>query len=146
MARLDRRAWAYLARASQLLLSARLRHARGAMREILDDLQSPPAPAPQRHGFDPLLAGWAIRTAARYAPWRSDCLIQAIAAARWLRRMGFAPEFHLGVARSDAGAIRGHAWLTLDGGTIVGAEDDDSSFAQLRPPAGEALPDVHERS
>src|SRR5207249_927199 len=70
--------------------------------------------------FDPEVAGWAITVAARVVPWRSDCLVQAMAAANWLRRNGHNPIFHLGVARSEQGELTGHAWLTLNGRPITG--------------------------
>jgi hypothetical protein len=72
--------------------------------------------------FDPELATWAICAAARRVPWRSDCLIQALAAAAWLRRHGHEPVARLGVARGQ-GTLQAHAWLVLEERVIVGGEN-----------------------
>ncbi len=47
---------------------------------------------------------------ARYVPWRSKCLEQAIASKLMLRRRGYASLLHLGV-KKEKGAIIAHAWL-----------------------------------
>jgi len=98
-----------------------------------------------RHGFrqgsrhvDPRLVGWSIQGAARRVPWRSDCLIQAMAAAQWLRRHGLKPAFHLGVAKADEGDLTAHAWLSLHGEVIVGgAESAIEHFVPILTPAHE---------
>jgi len=65
---------------------------------------------------------WAIPRAAAIVPWRSDCLVQADAARRWLRRSGISSEIRLGARRGPAGAIEAHAWLLL-GETVVTGGD-----------------------
>jgi hypothetical protein len=63
---------------------------------------------------------WALSAAARRVPWRSDCLIQALAAMRWLRRHGYRPEFHLGVTSPRGRHTIGHAWVTCGGIVVSG--------------------------
>lgn len=63
--------------------------------------------------------GWSIAAVARRVPWRSDCLIQALAADRWLRRLGSSPELVLDVVKDRSG-ILAHARLTCDGIAVVG--------------------------
>ena len=40
----------------------------------------------------------AITLPARYVPWHSDCLVQVMAANRWLREHDVRADFQLGVA------------------------------------------------
>jgi hypothetical protein len=83
--------------------------------------------AHQRSRIDPKLVAWAIAACAKRVPWRSDCLIQAMAAAMWLRQYGYQPQLRLGVAPPDGQPaadrgepFRAHAWLELDGKAVVG--------------------------
>lgn len=111
-----------LPRAVAHLLASRVIHATRHTKAILDDLQHPTEPIGRtaQTALDPHAAAWAIETAARYVPWRSDCLLQVMAASRWLRRHGCKPQFKLGLARTPAGDLAAHAWLTLDDRVLVG--------------------------
>lgn len=79
---------------------------------------------------------WAIAAAARRVPWRADCLVQALAADRWLKRLGFVPEFSLGVMKDDHGDLRAHAWIRCESVTVTG--DGHDSFSALIEPKPEA--------
>jgi len=61
---------------------------------------------------------------ASYVPWRSDCLIQAMAAQRWLAANGVAAEIRIGVDRPTDGEFGAHAWLVHDGRVITGGSID----------------------
>lgn len=52
----------------------------------------------------------AITRAARHVPFRAVCLQEAFAALLMLRRRGLAATIHLGVARTDTGGLKAHAW------------------------------------
>lgn len=141
--RLDPSRRGYLLAAAGALLLARLEHAVRSTKAILDDLQAEGAPdrvnpVPAQR-LDPDLVAWAIETAARHVPWRSDCLLQVMAATRWLRRHGHSPEFHLGVARDGAGQMQAHAWLTLGGAPFLGTPGvaGPAFVSILAPPFGE---------
>lgn len=83
----------------------------------------------QRHcDVDPRLVGWSIEAVARRVPWRSDCLIQSMAAAQWLRTHGLEPALHLGVTRAEDKGLMAHAWLSLDGEVIVGGSSGASEY------------------
>lgn len=71
----------------------------------------------------------AIALAARYVPWRSDCLIQALAAKRRLNIAGLDSELRLGVRKNADGSFAAHAWL-LQGETMV-TGGDVSEFSRL---------------
>lgn len=138
---IDGRQARYLACAPWHLLRARV-ELRRPVKAILDDLQA--AGSARRRpdaSFAPVTAGWALTAAARRVPWRSDCLVQAIAAARWLHRKGFAPQLHLGVARAAQHELKAHAWLTLDGVVIVGdlpgLEETFAPILELSPQQAE---------
>ena len=65
----------------------------------------------------------AIARANRYLPWHSRCLIQAVAAARMLKRRGLAYSFYLGVGKDNKQQLCAHAWtrsgtVYVNGGNI----------------------------
>lgn len=64
----------------------------------------------------------AVLLAARYVPWRSDCLVQALAARRRLTIAGLDSELRLGVRKAPGGSFAAHAWL-LQGETMVTGGD-----------------------
>ena len=131
--------WRYLAQASVELLAARYRFSTLSPESILRALQDRSSPVPheqinRRAAIDVERVSWAITLAARYVPWRSDCLIQVMAADRWLRRHGLCADFHLGVAKDVDGGLKAHAWLCYGGLTVTGGRYDE--FAPLiEPPA-----------
>lgn len=57
---------------------------------------------------------------ARYLPWRCDCLVQALAAQRWLALHGFAGEIRIGIDRPAAGKFDAHAWLVYQDRVLTG--------------------------
>jgi hypothetical protein len=83
------------------------------------------APSLGRQGVEPTIdiapqlssqadmIGWAVRAAARRTPWRSNCLAQAIAAKRMLKKRGIPSTLFLGVKKNaeENGPMKAHAWL-----------------------------------
>jgi hypothetical protein len=118
----------YLVRAIIELAYARLRHANLPASAILAALQEGHAGDEENAiaQSDLSLVAWSIAAAAGRVPWRSDCLICAMAADRWLRRQGRRPEFVLGVARKG-GTFQAHAWLRCEGMAITGGTGDGFS-------------------
>jgi len=55
-------------------------------------------------------------------PWRADCLVQALAAQRWLQRKGISTTLHVGVHKKFPAEFEAHAWL-MQGDTIVTGGD-----------------------
>lgn len=124
----------YFLAAIRYLLLAYWRFRTRSIAAILADLQTKPPAARESDAFDWRKASWAIETAASYVPWRSDCLVRAIAASRWLRHHGYRPVFHLGVAppAEDRPSLDAHAWLSLHNEVIVGGSDAEiGEFAAL---------------
>ncbi|WP_394729486.1 lasso peptide biosynthesis B2 protein [Altererythrobacter sp. GH1-8] len=64
------------------------------------------------------------RIAARL-PWRSDCLVQALAAQRWLSAHSVAATIEIGVQRDAESEFRAHAWLLHQGQVVLGGEAGD---------------------
>lgn len=61
-------------------------------------------------------------------PWRADCLVQAIAAQKWLYSKGIATDLAIGVEMSEDAGFNAHAWLTygpvvVTGGDVEGYEE-----------------------
>ncbi|HLU49683.1 MAG TPA: lasso peptide biosynthesis B2 protein [Planctomycetota bacterium] len=66
----------------------------------------------------------AIRRTSRWVPWRSDCLIQAMAARSMLERRGVPTTLYLLVRRSETtGKLEAHACLRAGGVLVTGATD-----------------------
>jgi hypothetical protein len=63
-------------------------------------------------------------------PWRSDCVVQALAAKRWLARGGIAAHVCIGVRKEEQG-FEAHAWLTVGKRVVTGG--DISTYAELPP-------------
>jgi hypothetical protein len=120
-----------LLRAIIELAWARLELARATPHKILDDglfLHMGPTTA------DPVFAarvGWAVRVVAQRIPWRSDCMVQARAAQRWLRRFGLTTELVIGV-RKQGSALVAHAWLKHGDMIVTGGEITE--YAALTTP------------
>ena len=76
-------------------------------------------------------------------PWRSDCLIQAIAGQNWLLSHGVASEIQIGVEKPAGGKFGAHAWL-MHGEHIVTGGDIDQYNVLLSDSQIEAAKDGHE--
>jgi hypothetical protein len=75
-------------------------------------------------------ATFVVPRVAHRLPWRSDCLVQALAARRWLGAAGIATRLMLGARKSPSGLLEAHAWLTVAGAAdgVVVTGGDISSY------------------
>lgn len=119
-----------LAKAAGLLAGARTGLARRDISNILNDLQRSPAGTPCSRDQMELIS-WAIGTAAHRVPWRADCLIQAMAASRWLRQLQAPWQFHIGVRREPDGQLAAHAWLAVGRKIVTGHLDDLDTYKPI---------------
>lgn len=127
--------WLYLAISTKELAGARLRHISVAPVDIIKGLQRPsglPNDEAPTSTLDLKRMSWAIGAAASRLPWRSDCLIQVLAADRWMRRHGLQGEFYLGVRKDAQGNLVSHAWMQC--GEIVVPNGETGSFQVLIGP------------
>lgn len=128
--------WRYLAIAAKELFLARIRLAVQPIGIIVRDLQKERLLSDREvRAIDVARLSWAIRAAARRMPWRCDCLPQALAADRWLRRHHLQSQFFLGTAKDAAGGLEAHAWLRCKGIEVTGG--NGQGFTVLLEPASE---------
>lgn len=121
---LDPRTWVDLLRAVGNLAWARRKLASAAPSDLLQH-QTAPAPAPALAADQAELVkrvAIAIHRAASRVPWRSDCLVQALAAERWLAKKGVATVLCIGARKDEQSQFHAHAWLKA-GDTIVTGGD-----------------------
>ena len=75
---------------------------------------APPLPLPVRRAAK-LAPGLG-----RVLPWRADCLVQAIAAQRYLSARHMPTRIVIGLDRDGAGQLESHAWLTWQDTVVLG--------------------------
>lgn len=66
--------------------------------------------------------GYVVPRISDRLPWRSDCLVQAIAAQNWLAAKGAASEIQIGVENPTGGGFGAHAWLMAGSDVVTGGE------------------------
>jgi hypothetical protein len=79
---------------------------------------------------------YAVPVMGSRVPWRSDCLIQALAARRWLARASISSDVCIGVRKNEEG-FQAHAWLKVGERIVTGG--DTSSYAELPPADGSRM-------
>lgn len=109
------------ARALRYLVAARLLHARLPASALIARLSAAPdGPRPARlTGAERERMRRALAGMSRRLPWRSDCMIQSLAARMWLDALGVPCRFRLGAARGAEG-LAAHAWVEVDGAVVTG--------------------------
>ena len=77
--------------------------------------------------------GWAVRKAAKLTPFRSTCLVQAMAAKRMLNKRGISSTLYIGLAKDEraAKAISNHAWLRAGSDIITGYLNGLANYAVI---------------
>ena len=78
----------------------------------------------------------AIARALRNVPGSPNCLPQALAARRMLRRRGIASQLYLGTERDGTGIPRFHAWLKVGEEWVTG-HCDESRYTLFGPSGAE---------
>lgn len=132
--------WGYLIRASFELLRARIfliavsdNVLISSLRMLDPELKDQGLSLPDREWIQD--NGKAIMRAAVLVPWRSDCLVQAMAANRVLRRRGLQPMFYLGVRKETPTELLAHCWLDCCGLPVVG-ETNEKFSVLIEPDLG----------
>lgn len=123
-----------LAQAIAELAIARILLAHRTAEDLRNVEQSPfegnPSPAAER--LIKRVSFVVPRMGAR-VPWRADCLVQALAAQRWLRRRGVVSSIVVGVRKPAPADFEAHAWL-MAGDRVVTGGPVDSYTVILNPP------------
>jgi hypothetical protein len=129
----DPRLLADLARAGWELALARRRMLRRPLRELLADEEIAAAPTltPDDTAAAALVArvAFAVPAMGRRVPWRADCLVQALAARRWLAQRGIPTRLRIGATREVPQGFAAHAWLLAGETLVTGGETD--GYAEL---------------
>ena len=123
---LDLRTWLDLVHATIELAVARVRLRSRQARDLLGSSETASRPSPQI--LDRSLVelvervAFAIPRAGRRLPWRADCLVQALAAQRWLGRHGVDTQIIVGVPKPMPSDFEAHAWLKAGGRVVTGGD------------------------
>jgi len=141
--------WVFLFRAILALLRARLLMLTSTDSELVSSLRHT-KPNLRNNVFGPPDRIWirrigeAMKNASAIVPWRSDCLVQAIAADHLLRRRGLQPDFFLGVQVGSETDFSAHCWLDCCGDPVVGQTQETFSVlvvpTPVFPPRSASLP------
>ena len=115
---------AALAEAALALAAARLALAVLPIRWLVPSASRPDPSGPDPGPPDPRarLVAWAIERGAVRLPWRSRCLVRALAGRWMLARRGVPSVLCLGVAR-EGGVVTAHAWLLVAGRAVCGGRE-----------------------
>ena len=112
------------------LARARHEHRRKPVKAVLERFETTLSQVPATQS-EAELVGWAIGSAAARVPWRSDCLLQAMAASMWLDRMHRCYKLNIGVRKTAGGELEAHAWLTSGSITVTGDLPDLDGFSTI---------------
>ena len=66
---------------------------------------------------------WAVKTAARWTPWRAVCFQQGLTAQIMLRRRGVDSTLYFGAAPGDESGMEAHVWVRDGERDVVGVEE-----------------------
>ena len=101
-----------------------------------------PAESPRHQDTPTRLVSWAIDAAGRRTPWKSTCLVRALAAHAMLHRRGISSTLYLGVdpGSGPARTLDAHAWLRSGTCVVTGGEvmDRFTPVASFADPSAEA--------
>ena len=126
----------------RLLLQAfsELRRARKALsqrpfRELIDGLEAHKGEFVDSAGGQDVherarKVAWAVRVASAYAPWKSNCLVQVLAAQKLMQARGIGGAMYIGAARGEEHDFSAHAWLK-HGETFITGESGHDRYKVL---------------
>ncbi|MCE3198834.1 lasso peptide biosynthesis B2 protein [Paenibacillus sonchi] len=69
----------------------------------------------------------AIRVMSRFTPWKSTCMVRAVAGLKMLEKRGIESTLYMGVAKDKQGRMIAHAWLR-SGSYYVSGDDAMKGF------------------
>lgn len=122
-----------LARAVIELAIARARLGREDVRRLISTLdQRPPPPLTPADASLVERIAFIIPRVARWLPFRADCLVQALAAQRWLENHSIITRLTLGARKNNRGELDAHAWLEAGNRVVTGG--DVTVYSAFRAP------------
>jgi hypothetical protein len=81
---------------------------------------------------------WAVTVSSRYIP-RATCLTQALSTKILLNRRGQPTALRIGVTRSERGELLAHAWVEIEGQSVIGGSDSFVKRYTTLPLLGEEI-------
>jgi len=128
------RVWADLARAVVELAAARIavakdEPARLGLLEHAENGSDAGLAAVEQSLVDRV--AYAVNVMSLRVPWRSDCLVRAIAARRWLAAGGVGSRIAIGARHDEDGAFMAHAWLMVGERLVTGGCSPSAPMAQI---------------
>ena len=81
---------------------------------------------------------WTVQTAGRHMPWKSECLVQAMAVKGMLKLRGIPSTIYLGLAKDENQNLKAHAWLRSGNMVVVGTPGIEQ-FSVVSTFSGEIL-------
>lgn len=130
--------WIDVARAVHHLARARAALGSADLVELVGNTSPDAAPPadPASSGLIDRIA-YVLPRVGRRVPWRSDCLVQALAARRWLARHAIPSAIRIG-GRTRADRFDAHAWLVAGGMIVTGWDNAEfDTYAEFGiSPAG----------
>ena len=128
--RLSARHWKALLKAVWLLARARIDHRVKPIKVVLQRFETGGSHT-EATAAEIELVAWAINSAASRVPWRSDCLLQAMAGSAWLDAIDRSCKLNIGVRKNAAGELEAHAWLTSGDLVVTGNLPDLEAFSPI---------------
>jgi len=116
-------------RAILALLKARLIFAVNDIEAIVQRFEGRDTPLNVKDRAFVLSVSHAVNAAAGQCPWRTDCVIQAIAAGNMLASSHIPSQLFLGVSEPSTHAFKAHAWLMC--GTEIVTGKTDTHFSPI---------------
>jgi Transglutaminase-like superfamily len=76
---------------------------------------------------------WAVLKMARYTPFKSNCMVQAMAAKRMFKKRSIATTLYIGVGKGQEATLQklNHAWLRSGSLIVTGNLKDLESYAVI---------------
>ena len=122
--RLPSRRWRALGQAVIELAAARLGlgadHTHHLSGSITSDSPTAPLSRAQMGLIDDVT--FAIPRVAARLPWRADCMVQALAAKRWLGRHDIVTQLVIGARTDGTNPLDAHAWLKAGERIVTGGD------------------------
>lgn len=69
---------------------------------------------------------WIVTTIAKYTPWESKCLVQALTAQKMLKENGISTTIYLGVKKDMNSNMLAHAWIRCGEYYVTGGNSRES--------------------
>lgn len=77
---------------------------------------------PDQYSIDQIV--WAIEMSSQYMPGGVKCLARALTMQVLMRKWGYVPVLHIGVASDGDNTLEAHAWIEHEGNIAIGELPD----------------------